>query len=125
MRPSALMIAISCIALVANVACLGLVARHRDRGAHMKASYVFTATDVIANAGVIVAGALVWWTGSHLPDLVIGATIGVLSCSGRGASSRCADLLGRRPAPDPSNAGLFTRGARPPRLSSSSATRTR
>jgi hypothetical protein len=55
--------------------------RHDD-GAHMKASYIFSANDVIANAGVIVAGALVWWTGSRLPDLVIGAAIGVVVLAG-------------------------------------------
>lgn len=75
---SMLMIAISLVALAANVACLVMVAKQRDRGAHMKASYIFSANDVIANAGVIVAGALVWWTGSRLPDLVIGAAIGVV-----------------------------------------------
>lgn len=75
---SALMISISLVALAANIACLVMVARQRDRGAHMKASYIFSASDVIANAGVIIAGALVWWTGSRLPDLVIGAAIGVV-----------------------------------------------
>ena len=73
---SGLMIGISLVALAANIACLVMVARQRDRGAHMKASYIFSATDVFANLGVIVAGALVWWTGSRLPDLVIGAAIG-------------------------------------------------
>ncbi len=75
---SALMIGTSLVALAANVACLVLVAKQRDRGAHMKASYIFSANDVIANAGVIVAGALVWWTGSRVPDLVIGAVIGAV-----------------------------------------------
>lgn len=79
---SAPMIAVSLLALAANVACLVMVARQRDRGAHMKASYIFSATDVLANAGVIVAGALVWWTGSRLPDLVIGAVIGLLVLAG-------------------------------------------
>jgi Co/Zn/Cd efflux system component len=79
---SALMIGISLVALVANAACLVMVAKQRDRGAHMKASYIFSANDVIANAGVIVAGALVWWTGSRLPDLVIGAAIGAVVLAG-------------------------------------------
>jgi Co/Zn/Cd efflux system component len=69
------MIGVSLLALVANVASLLLVARHREGGAHMKASYICTANDVLANAGVIAAGALVAWTGSRLPDLLIGATI--------------------------------------------------
>ena len=35
-----------------------------------------TANDVIANTGVIAAGALVAWTGSAVPDLVVGALVG-------------------------------------------------
>lgn len=39
--------------LIANVACLVFdFAKKRDRGAHMKASYIFSANDVIANIGV-------------------------------------------------------------------------
>jgi Co/Zn/Cd efflux system component len=70
-----LMIAISALALAANVTSLWLVARHREGGVHMKATYICTANDVLANLGVIVAGALVAWTGSAIPDLVIGTTI--------------------------------------------------
>ncbi len=70
------------LALVANAATLVLVAKQRDRGAHMTASYIFTANDVLANLGVIVAGALVWWTGSRYPDLIIGTIIGLVVLNG-------------------------------------------
>jgi Co/Zn/Cd efflux system component len=79
---SALMMGMGVAALAANVACLLLVARHRDAGAHMKASYIFSANDVIANVGVIVAGVLVAWTGSPYPDLVIGTVIGLVVLNG-------------------------------------------
>jgi len=72
------MMAVSAIALCANVACLVLVSRHRQGGAHMKASYIFSANDVLANIGVITAGVLVAWTGSSYPDLVVGTLIGLL-----------------------------------------------
>ena len=48
----------------------------------MKASWIFSANDVIANIGVIVAGALVALTGSRYPDLVIGLIIGAIVISG-------------------------------------------
>jgi Co/Zn/Cd efflux system component len=48
----------------------------------MTASYIFSANDVIANLGVVVAGALVTWTGSRYPDLVIGLIIGVVVLGG-------------------------------------------
>lgn len=72
------MLAIAAIALLANVGCMLALARHRRGGAHMEASWIFTSTDVIANAGVIAAGGLVMWTGSRVPDLVIGGVIGAI-----------------------------------------------
>ena len=72
------MVGISLLALAANVACLLLLARHRNAGVHMRASFIFSSNDVLANLGVITAGLLVAWTGSALPDWIIGAVIGVL-----------------------------------------------
>ncbi len=72
------MISVATLALAANVSGLLLLARHRDAGAHMRASWIFSTNDVLANLGVIVAGALVAWTGSHLPDLVVGAAVAAL-----------------------------------------------
>lgn len=44
----------------------------------MRASYIFSATDVLANLGVVLAGILVAWTGSSLPDWIIGFVIGTM-----------------------------------------------
>jgi len=79
---SVTMMGIGAVALVANIACLILIAKKRDHGTHMKASYIFSANDVIANLGVIIAGALVTWTGSRYPDLIIGLIIGVIVLGG-------------------------------------------
>lgn len=79
---STLMVGFGLIALIANVACLVLIAKSKDDGAHMKASWIFSANDVIANLGVILAGFLVAWTGSRFPDLVIGLVIGAIVLSG-------------------------------------------
>ena len=76
------MISISTLALVANVSCLFLLAKHRDGEAHMRASWIFSTNDVLANLGVMAAGALVAWTGSHLPDLVVGTAVSALVLSG-------------------------------------------
>ena len=79
---STLMMSFGLVALVANVTCLLLIAKSRDNGAHMKASWIFSANDVIANLGVILAGGLVAWTGSRYPDLLIGLIIGVVVLNG-------------------------------------------
>ncbi|WP_423838620.1 cation transporter [Thauera propionica] len=76
------MVGIALLALAANVACLWLISRHRDGGVHMKASYIFSANDVIANLGVIAAGVLVGWIGSPWPDWIIGLVIGAVVLAG-------------------------------------------
>jgi len=76
------MIAIAFVSLIANTACLLLISKHREGGAHMKASWIFSANDVVINLGVITAGALVAWTGSNYPDLIIGTIVGVIVLNG-------------------------------------------
>lgn len=79
---SALMMAISVLALVANAYCLKLLSKHRDGEVHMRASWIFSRSDVIANAGVIVAGALVAVTNSRWPDLIVGTVIAAVVLHG-------------------------------------------
>lgn len=63
------------VALGANLLSVRLLLAHRESGAHMQASWIFTTTDALANLGVIAAGVLVGLLGSAIPDLVIGAAI--------------------------------------------------
>lgn len=79
---SALMMAVGAVAFVANVSCLLLLAKHREGGVHMRASWIFSTNDVLANIGVIVSGFLVWLWGSPWPDLIIGSLISALVISG-------------------------------------------
>jgi len=72
---SVLMMSFGAVALIANITCLLLIFKSRNQGSHMKASWIFSANDVLANAGVITAGVLVAVTGSQMPDLVIGLLI--------------------------------------------------
>lgn len=79
---SVLMIGVGFTALLANIACLRLISHHREGGVHMRASWIFSRNDVIANAGVILSGALVAFFGSRLPDLAIGALIAAVVIKG-------------------------------------------
>lgn len=72
---STLMMVIGGAALAANVSCLMLLAKHRTGGIHMRASWIFSTNDVIANIGVIVSGALVLYFNSRYPDLIIGTLV--------------------------------------------------
>ncbi|WAL59958.1 cation transporter [Thermocoleostomius sinensis] len=76
------MVGIGLLALAANVVCLLLIAKHRQGEVHMRASWIFSKNDVIANLGVIAAGFLVSMTGSRLPDLVIGLLVAVIVLRG-------------------------------------------
>lgn len=69
-------------ALAANLTSMWWLSAHRDGGAHMKASWIFTTNDVIANLAVIVAAGLVWALESNIPDLAAGAVIGGLVLGG-------------------------------------------
>jgi Co/Zn/Cd efflux system component len=76
------MIIISVLALVGNTACLYLLQKTTNQEAHMQASRIFTSNDVVINLGVIVAGVLVFWTGSRVPDLVIGTLVFLIVARG-------------------------------------------
>lgn len=76
------MIWISVLALAVNFTCLFLISKRKNDGVHMRASYIFSANDVLANIGVIIAGVLVAWFNSPIPDWTIGLLIGFLVLSG-------------------------------------------
>ena len=76
------MIAISFLALFGNVACLIILRKARSNDPHMRASQIFTSNDVIINTGVLVAGVLVFLTGSKIPDLIIGSIVFVIVVRG-------------------------------------------
>lgn len=69
------MIIISALALIGNLVSLWLINKTKSDEAHMQASAIFTSNDIIVNGGVILAGVLVFWLDSKLPDLIIGAIV--------------------------------------------------
>ncbi len=79
---SPLMMGFGALALVANLSCLALLSKHRKGEVHMRASWIFSTNDVLANLGVIVAGALVAYLDSAVPDLTIGAVIAAVVIRG-------------------------------------------
>jgi Co/Zn/Cd efflux system component len=75
---AAYMMGVSTVALAANLICLRLIAAHREGGVHMRASFIFSQNDVIANCAVILSGLLVALSGWPVWDLVAGTGIGSL-----------------------------------------------
>jgi len=76
------MIVISLIALAGNLASLLILQRAKTDEVHMKASMIFTSNDIVANLGVILAGVIVFYTNSKIPDLAIGAMVFFLVARG-------------------------------------------
>lgn len=79
---SGLMMGIGLLALIANVTCLLFISKHRQGDVNMRASWIFSKNDVIANLSVIVSGGIVALTASRYPDLLIGFMIAVLVARG-------------------------------------------
>lgn len=79
---SGLMMAMGSVALVGNVICLLLIRKHRHGDVNMRASWIFSSNDVIANLGVILGGALVAWLNLRWPDIIIGGVIAVIVIRG-------------------------------------------
>jgi Co/Zn/Cd efflux system component len=69
------MIIVSFFALIANTVCLYLLQKAKSKEAHMQASMIFTSNDIKINLGVIIAGVLVLWLNSSIPDLVVGTIV--------------------------------------------------
>ncbi len=66
----------------ANILSLALLRSHREHGVHIKASWIFTSNDMLANAGIAVSGAAVMLFDSPLPDLIIGLIVAVMVLKG-------------------------------------------
>ncbi|EMI16711.1 Co/Zn/Cd efflux system component [Rhodopirellula maiorica SM1] len=69
-------------ALIANIACLLILLKHRRGEVNIRASFICSINDVVANAGVILSGLLVQITGSRFPDLIIGLIISAVVVRG-------------------------------------------
>ena len=69
------MIVIAGVALAVNVYVLRLLSRQRRDEVHLKAAWIFTRADVVANAAVILAGLAVLLTSLRYFDLVVGGAI--------------------------------------------------
>jgi Co/Zn/Cd efflux system component len=70
---------VSAGALAVNLLCATLLARHRGAGGSLpRAAWLSARNDALGNAAVIGAAALVFATGTHWPDLVVGGALVLL-----------------------------------------------
>ena len=73
-----LMGGIGVAALVVNVTAALVLSRFREGDANVRAVWLFSRNDALANVAVIAAAGLVAWTGKAWPDLAVAAVIATL-----------------------------------------------
>ena len=72
-----IMMVFSLASLVVNITVLRLLGRFRYGEVHLRATWLFTRVDVLANIGVFVSGLVVWLAGAWVADLLVGLAIGL------------------------------------------------
>jgi Co/Zn/Cd efflux system component len=59
-----------------------LISKHKEGEVHMRASWIFSKNDVIANLGIIIGGSLVSLLDTRIPDLIVGIVITLIVIRG-------------------------------------------
>jgi Co/Zn/Cd efflux system component/copper chaperone CopZ len=75
---SLLMGGFAIVALIVNVLAVIVLIPHRKGDANIRAVWLFSRNDAIGNLAVVIAAALVWWTGTPWPDLIVALIIAAL-----------------------------------------------
>lgn len=73
------MIGMAVLAAAINAWCLKLLADIRIEGVNLRAAWTFSINDFLSNAGIVVAGAMVWMLSHNWPDLVVGLIVAVVA----------------------------------------------
>ena len=73
---SGIIIATAAVSLIVNAYVIRTLRRFRTGEVHLRAAWLFTRADVVANIGGIMAGVVVFLTGNSLADIVAGVAIG-------------------------------------------------
>ena len=68
----------SLLSLLANGLCLFLLWRHRHEDVNMSSVWECSRNDIATNLSVMIAAALVWFTGSGWPDMVVASCLVIL-----------------------------------------------
>jgi cation diffusion facilitator family transporter len=71
------MMTIAALSLAVNASVLHLLSRERSQEVHIRATFIFTRADVVANIGVILSGLIVYLAGFHRIDPIAGIAIGL------------------------------------------------
>ncbi len=76
------MMAMAALAAAINLGCLFLLKPLKTEDVNLRAAQTFSLNDFFSNGGILVAGALVWWTGSWIPDVAVGLVVAGIALVG-------------------------------------------
>jgi Co/Zn/Cd efflux system component len=76
------MMAMATFAAVVNLICLWLLKPLKTDDVNLRAAQTFSVNDFFSNGGILIAGALVMWTGSWIPDVVVGLVVAAVAVFG-------------------------------------------
>lgn len=74
--------AVGSVALLVNLSVALMLYRYRAGDANMRSVWICSRNDAINNLLVICAGAVVYWTGNGIPDLLVALVMAMLGISG-------------------------------------------
>ena len=78
----AMMMSMAAVAAVVNLLSLYLLKKMQSKDVNLRAATTFSINDFVANGGVILAGIVVIWTDSNLPDLFVGVAVAGIALYG-------------------------------------------
>lgn len=67
---------------VVNLVCVRLLKRITTNDVNIRAATTFSANDAVSSIGILIAGALVAWTGRLWPDLAVGVAVALVAVWG-------------------------------------------
>lgn len=76
------MMVMAVVAATVNALCVWLLRKIQDAEVDVRAATTFSTNDFVANAGVLLGGGLVLWTGQAWPDLVVGLAVATIALKG-------------------------------------------
>ena len=80
-RQTGLMV-MALVAGAVNLWCLYLLKRLQNKDVNLRAATTFSLNDFVSNGGIIIAGIVVFFTGSNWPDLVVGIGVACIAIYG-------------------------------------------